>query len=127
MPLRRRTILARKLRENATDVERILWGALRESTLPWKFRRQPKANAQCAFVRGGASDCAAIARAARCGLSRLQEQPLAPACDDASRRADLSPTLSAPRGGEGDKRLRRRFGSRGRRTQLPGRRVGGRL
>jgi very-short-patch-repair endonuclease len=40
VPLRRRTLLARKLRENATDVERILWGALRESTLPWKFRRQ---------------------------------------------------------------------------------------
>jgi very-short-patch-repair endonuclease len=40
VPLRRRTLLARKLRENATDVERLLWRALRESTLPWKFRRQ---------------------------------------------------------------------------------------
>jgi very-short-patch-repair endonuclease len=40
VPLRRRTLLARKLRENATDVERILWRALRESTLGVKFRRQ---------------------------------------------------------------------------------------
>ncbi|HET9145838.1 MAG TPA: DUF559 domain-containing protein [Sphingomicrobium sp.] len=32
--------LARRLRRNATDVERKLWRALRESNLPWRFRRQ---------------------------------------------------------------------------------------
>jgi BirA family biotin operon repressor/biotin-[acetyl-CoA-carboxylase] ligase len=40
MPLRPRTLRARKLRRNATDVERRLWRALREGGLPWKFRRQ---------------------------------------------------------------------------------------
>ena len=38
--LRPRTILARRLRTNATDVERKLWRALRESNLPERFRRQ---------------------------------------------------------------------------------------
>jgi very-short-patch-repair endonuclease len=38
--LRPKTIIARKLRLNATDVERKLWRALRESGLPWRFRRQ---------------------------------------------------------------------------------------
>jgi very-short-patch-repair endonuclease len=32
--------MARKLRRNATDVEHRLWRALRESRLPWRFRRQ---------------------------------------------------------------------------------------
>ena len=40
MTLRPRTVTARKLRRDATDVERLLWRALRESSLPWKFRRQ---------------------------------------------------------------------------------------
>jgi very-short-patch-repair endonuclease len=35
-----RTHIARRLRQNATDVERLLWHALRASDLPWKFRRQ---------------------------------------------------------------------------------------
>ena len=39
-PLRTRTLIARKLRSNSTDIERLLWRALRESGLPWKFRRQ---------------------------------------------------------------------------------------
>ena len=39
-PLRPRTRLARRLRQNTTDVERILWRALRERLSPWKFRRQ---------------------------------------------------------------------------------------
>jgi very-short-patch-repair endonuclease len=39
-PLRPRTLIARKLRHDATDVERRLWRALRENELPWKFRRQ---------------------------------------------------------------------------------------
>ena len=39
-PLRQRSILARKLRTNSTDVERILWRALREGFPELKFRRQ---------------------------------------------------------------------------------------
>jgi very-short-patch-repair endonuclease len=39
-PLRPRTEIARRLRLEATDVERILWRALRERLAPWKFRRQ---------------------------------------------------------------------------------------
>ena len=38
--LRRRSAIARKLRSNSTDVERILWRALRESFPLLKFRRQ---------------------------------------------------------------------------------------
>ncbi|HEY3916947.1 MAG TPA: DUF559 domain-containing protein [Stellaceae bacterium] len=38
--LRRRTVNARELRSNSTDVERILWRALRESFPLLKFRRQ---------------------------------------------------------------------------------------
>lgn len=37
---RERTQVARQLRRNSTDVERILWRALRERVLAWKFRRQ---------------------------------------------------------------------------------------
>ncbi|HWG78890.1 MAG TPA: DUF559 domain-containing protein [Stellaceae bacterium] len=40
MPLRSRTIIARRLRRDATDVENLLWRALRESGTRWKFRRQ---------------------------------------------------------------------------------------
>ena len=40
MPLRDRTINARRLRREATQVEWRLWNALRENKLPWKFRRQ---------------------------------------------------------------------------------------
>ena len=32
--------MARSLRREATDVERLLWRALREHLAPWKFRRQ---------------------------------------------------------------------------------------
>jgi len=38
--VRKRTVLARKLRREGTDAERLLWRALRESAFPWKFRRQ---------------------------------------------------------------------------------------
>jgi very-short-patch-repair endonuclease len=37
---RPRTDAARRLRGDATNVERILWRALRESDLPYRFRRQ---------------------------------------------------------------------------------------
>jgi very-short-patch-repair endonuclease len=40
MPLRSRTVIARRLRRDATDVERIIWRALRERLPGWKFRRQ---------------------------------------------------------------------------------------
>jgi very-short-patch-repair endonuclease len=40
MPLRTRTKIARQLRREATDVEKILWRALRERLASWKFRRQ---------------------------------------------------------------------------------------
>jgi very-short-patch-repair endonuclease len=35
-----RTRIARSLRQDGTDVERILWRALRERLVQWKFRRQ---------------------------------------------------------------------------------------
>ena len=36
----RPTSIARGLRRNATDVEKLLWYALRDRCAPWKFRRQ---------------------------------------------------------------------------------------
>ena len=38
--LKQRTTIARQLRRNGTDVEQLLWRALRERLAPWKFRRQ---------------------------------------------------------------------------------------
>ena len=40
MPLRPRTKIARHLRRNATDVERVLWRELREKFPGQRFRRQ---------------------------------------------------------------------------------------
>src|SRR5205823_3281550 len=40
MPLRSRTRIARRLRRNATEVEKRLWRALRELEFPQRFRRQ---------------------------------------------------------------------------------------
>src|SRR6185312_111986 len=40
MPLRPRTVIARRLRRDATDAEQLLWRALREGGMPWRFRRQ---------------------------------------------------------------------------------------
>jgi very-short-patch-repair endonuclease len=40
VPLRGRTVIARRLRRDATDAERRLWYALRQSGFRWKFRRQ---------------------------------------------------------------------------------------
>jgi len=40
MALRSRTRIARRLRRDATNAEQLLWRALREANLPWKFRRQ---------------------------------------------------------------------------------------
>jgi very-short-patch-repair endonuclease len=40
MTLKNRTATARRLRRDATEVERCLWHALRATGLPWKLRRQ---------------------------------------------------------------------------------------
>ncbi len=40
MSLRARTEITRRLRRDATDVEKILRRGLRERLVPWKFRRQ---------------------------------------------------------------------------------------
>jgi len=40
MILRSKTLLARQLRRDGTDVEKRLWRALREKFPHWKFRRQ---------------------------------------------------------------------------------------
>jgi very-short-patch-repair endonuclease len=40
MVVRRKTTLARRLRQEMTDAERRLWQALREPALPQRFRRQ---------------------------------------------------------------------------------------
>lgn len=40
MPMRQRTLLARRLRRDATAVEKRLWFALRTMCPQWKFRRQ---------------------------------------------------------------------------------------
>ena len=40
MPSRTRALIARRLRRDATDVERVLWRALRERCPEWKFRRE---------------------------------------------------------------------------------------
>jgi len=39
-PVRARTEIARRLRRDSTDVERILWRGLRERIVGWKFRRR---------------------------------------------------------------------------------------
>jgi len=40
VPPRERTIIARRLRRDATNPERLLWYALQQNRFPWKFRRQ---------------------------------------------------------------------------------------
>jgi very-short-patch-repair endonuclease len=40
MALRQRTLLARRLRRDGTEVENRLWRALRTASTQWKFRRQ---------------------------------------------------------------------------------------
>ena len=40
MPLRKSTVVARRLRRDATNPERLLWYALQQNRFPWKFRRQ---------------------------------------------------------------------------------------
>jgi hypothetical protein len=40
MTLQQRTVIARRLRRDATEVEQLFWRALATSGFPWKFRRQ---------------------------------------------------------------------------------------
>jgi very-short-patch-repair endonuclease len=40
MTLRHSTVIARRLRRDATDAEKVLWRTLRERCPAWKFRRQ---------------------------------------------------------------------------------------
>jgi very-short-patch-repair endonuclease len=40
MPLRGRTLVARRLRRDMTQVEKRLWSALREAPMEYRFRRQ---------------------------------------------------------------------------------------
>ena len=40
MTLRPRSRIARRLRRDATDVEKLVWRVLREQCKPWRFRRQ---------------------------------------------------------------------------------------
>jgi very-short-patch-repair endonuclease len=40
VPLQKSTMIARRLRRNATNPERLLWYALQHNRFPWKFRRQ---------------------------------------------------------------------------------------
>jgi len=50
-PLNASTRVARRLRRDATDVERTLWRELRERLQPWSFRRQhPIGNAIADFA-----------------------------------------------------------------------------
>jgi very-short-patch-repair endonuclease len=119
--------MARKLRRNATDVEQRLWRALRESRLPWRFRRQHP-------IGGRIADFACPARKLVIELDGGQhgEQIVADKLRTAElerrgyrvirfwnndvidniegvletirrelERPHLTPTLSAPRGGEG--------------------------
>jgi BirA family biotin operon repressor/biotin-[acetyl-CoA-carboxylase] ligase len=40
LPPRDKTIVARRLRRDATNPERLLWYAIQQNRFPWKFRRQ---------------------------------------------------------------------------------------
>ncbi len=129
MALRTRTIVARKLRREATEVERRLWRALRESALPWTFRRQHPIGRRIAdfacparklaieldggqHAEGGAEDTARSAELAAHGYrvirfwnNEVLENPgYCGACSANSSLPHLSPALSAPKGGEGVER-----------------------
>lgn len=125
--LRGRTLIARQLRRDGTDVERVLWRALRERLVPWKFRRQHPiggriADFACPAAKlvieldGGQHDVQApadnrrTAELAGHGYRVIRfwngdvvgniEGVLA-AIERELRAAPTSPDLSAPGGGEG--------------------------
>ena len=81
MPLRPRTVTARKLRRNSTDVERLLWRALRESNPSLKFRRQHPIGRHIA-------DFACPAR--KLGIELVGGQHAEQASADAARTAELA-------------------------------------
>jgi very-short-patch-repair endonuclease len=127
VPLRSRTVIARRLRRDAADVERKLWRALRDSGTSWKFRRQHP-------IGHHVADFACPAR--KLAIELDDGQHAAQVAADAARSVELaahgyrvirfwnndvidniegvvtarpwssphlSPALSAPRGGEGGK------------------------
>jgi leucyl-tRNA synthetase len=81
MVLRSRTLTARKLRRDATDVERLLWRALWERCPPWKFRRQHP-------IARRIADCACPARKLAIELDGGQHAARKEA--DARRTAELA-------------------------------------
>jgi very-short-patch-repair endonuclease len=85
MPVKARTEIARCLRRDATDVEKVLWRALRERIGFWKFRRQHP-------IGGQIADFACPARKLVIELDGSQHSERGEADDR---------HLSAPRGGEG--------------------------
>src|SRR6185437_1965033 len=127
MPLRSSTIIARRLRREATKVEKLLWRALRESGTRWKFRRQHPIGRQIADfacparklvieLDGGQHDARAAADDARSAALAVHGYRVVRFWNNEVieniegvvmaifRRwsvPHLTPTLSAPEGGEG--------------------------
>lgn len=127
MQLRPRTLIARKLRRNATDVEQLLWRALRESGLPWRLRRQHPIGGRIADfacparklvieLDGGqhgeqiVADKLRTAELARRGYRVIRFwnndvidniEGVLETIRQELERPHLTPTLSAPGGGEG--------------------------
>ncbi|HEV8015525.1 MAG TPA: DUF559 domain-containing protein [Stellaceae bacterium] len=127
-PLRPKTILARKLRTDSTDVELILWRALREHFASLKFRRQHPIGKRIADfacptkklvieLDGGQHADQSIADEARtadiaasgCRVVRFWNNDvidnLAGVLETISRELEATPphpTLSAPRGRRGN-------------------------
>ena len=83
MAPRQRTIHARRLRRDATEVERRLWYALRALPLPWKFRRQHPIGRRIADF---ACPAAKLAIELDGGQHASQEPPTQPAPPRSPRR-----------------------------------------
>jgi len=134
VPLRSRTVIARRLRRDGTDAERLLWRALREGGMTRKFRRQHPIGRHIADfacparklvieLDGGQHAAQTDADAARSdelaahGYRVIRfwnsevidnVEGVVTAIQQALEQPHLTPALSAPRGGEGAKRSRAR-------------------
>ena len=130
MMLRRRTVIARRLRRNATEVEQLFWRALGMSGFRWKFRRQHPigrhiadfacparklaielAGGQHAVAPQADNDRSAEMEAAGYRVIRFWNNGVLRTSMASSglyvwrwRVPHLTLTLSAPRGGEGNER-----------------------